>query len=51
MTPCAHQDCSCQVEGPKAFVRDGRTYCSSGCAAGNGCDHTSCNCADHDATA
>ena len=44
MTACAHKDCSCEVEGPKAFVQDGESYCSSGCAAGEGCEHTDCNC-------
>ncbi len=44
MTACAHTGCSCDVEGPKAFVQDGETYCSSACAAGEGCDHTDCNC-------
>jgi hypothetical protein len=44
MTTCAHTACSCEVEGPKAFVQDGETYCSSGCAAGEGCGHTDCNC-------
>jgi hypothetical protein len=44
MTTCAHTGCSCEVESPKAFVQDGETYCSSGCAAGEGCEHTDCNC-------
>jgi hypothetical protein len=44
MTTCAHEGCSCEVEGPKAFVQDGEAYCSSACAAGEGCDHTDCNC-------
>jgi hypothetical protein len=44
MTACAHEGCSCEVEGPKAFVQDGKTYCSSACAAGEGCDHSDCNC-------
>jgi len=44
MTTCAHTGCSCDVEGPKAFVQDGQTYCSSGCAAGEGCEHTDCSC-------
>ncbi len=41
---CAHDGCSCNVEGPRAFVQEGRTYCSSACAAGGGCEHTDCNC-------
>jgi len=44
MANCAHTGCSCDVEGPKAFVQDGKTYCSSGCAAGEGCEHTDCSC-------
>lgn len=44
MTACAHSGCSCDVEGPKAFIQDGETYCSGPCAAGEGCDHTDCNC-------
>jgi hypothetical protein len=44
MTACAHTDCSCEAEGPQAFVQDGKTYCSSACAAGEGCDHIDCNC-------
>ena len=44
MTTCAHEGCSCDVEGPKAFVQGGKTYCSSSCAAGEGCEHTDCNC-------
>ena len=42
---CAHDGCSCEIEGPeKAFIKDGRTFCSSACAAGGGCDHGNCNC-------
>jgi hypothetical protein len=41
---CAHDGCHCKVDAPKAFVQDGRTYCSSGCASGQGCEHGSCNC-------
>jgi hypothetical protein len=41
---CAHEGCSCRVEGPKAFVQNGAAYCSSACAAGGGCEHTDCNC-------
>ena len=44
MGKCAHDGCSCKVEEPKAFVQDGRTYCSSACAAGGGCEHSNCNC-------
>ena len=44
MATCAQAGCSCDVEGPKAFVQDGKTYCSSGCAAGEGCEHTDCSC-------
>lgn len=44
MTACAHSECSCEVEGPKAFVQNGKTYCSSSCAAGEGCEHGDCNC-------
>ena len=44
-TTCAQSGCDCEVEGPKeAFVRDGRAYCSSSCAAGQGCSHFNCNC-------
>ena len=41
---CAHDGCSCRVEGSKAFIQDGRAYCSSACAAGGGCEHGDCHC-------
>jgi hypothetical protein len=41
---CAHEGCSCRVEGPKAYVKGGATYCSSACAAGTGCNHGDCDC-------
>jgi hypothetical protein len=25
-------------------MKDGKTFCSSACAAGGGCDHTTCDC-------
>jgi hypothetical protein len=43
-TSCAHKGCGCKAEGPKAFVSGGNAYCSSECAAGEGCSHTDCNC-------
>jgi hypothetical protein len=42
---CSHAGCTCRVEGPtQAVVQGGAVYCSSGCAAGEGCAPTSCNC-------
>ncbi|HET8696139.1 MAG TPA: metallothionein [Gammaproteobacteria bacterium] len=43
-TTCAHDGCDCGVESPNAFMKDGKTYCSSSCASGQGCSHPGCNC-------
>lgn len=43
---CDHDRCECVVSGTDPVVRDGRTYCSEGCANGTGCDHDQCNCRD-----
>ena len=41
---CAHDRCECVVSGEDKVARGGRTYCSEGCARGEGCEHAVCDC-------
>ncbi|MBX3443830.1 MAG: hypothetical protein KF774_15585 [Planctomyces sp.] len=41
---CSHAGCHCQADGENAVVRNGKSYCSKGCADGVGCNHPGCSC-------
>jgi metallothionein len=41
---CAHQGCGCTVDAGKGVEKNGKSYCSQGCADGKGCDHPGCTC-------
>jgi hypothetical protein len=44
---CRRQGCSCVVaENDEMVERDGKVFCSEGCATGVGCDHPACQCHD-----
>lgn len=43
---CAHPSCSCIVTAQASVQRDGKYYCSQGCADGRGCEHDTCECVD-----
>lgn len=42
---CSYQDCHCTFSLAEATRKDGRLFCSSGCAEGTGCNHPDCACA------
>ncbi|MEM1276195.1 MAG: metallothionein [Pseudomonadota bacterium] len=39
---CACGTCSCAVQPGKSIEKDGRLYCSQGCAEGRGCGACGC---------
>ncbi len=45
---CDYEPCGCPVENHDSIEVEGARYCSEGCARGEGCQHTSCNCVTHE---
>ena len=46
---CACDPCLCVVDGNQAVQKDGKYYCSEGCASGHtdntsSCGHSGCTC-------
>jgi hypothetical protein len=41
---CAQPGCVCAVGESDATIEHGQRFCSSGCAAGEGCSHSDCEC-------
>lgn len=44
MKTCDHDQCGCKITDDSAVSRDGKVFCSTGCADGTGCNHAGCTC-------
>lgn len=46
---CEQGTCICKPVGSDMVLKEGHAFCSPGCAAGEGCTHEECECAEHTA--